>query len=580
MRRTKIVATIGPASDTADMLEKLIKYGMNVARLNFSHGTYEEHEQRIAAIRRIAGRLNKHIGIMLDTKGPEVRVGELPGGEITLKKDQEVVLSTVSGADTIPVTYAGLPHDVDRGNQILLDDGLIALEVLDTTDTTIKCRVLNGGVLKSNKGVNVPGVFLELPAVTDKDISDIKFGIEHKVDFIAASFIRRASDILEIRRILEEHHADIDIIAKIETQAAVSNIDEILQVADGIMVARGDLGVEILSEEVPLVQKEIIKKCNAAGKPVITATQMLDSMINNPRPTRAEASDVANAIFDGTDAIMLSGETAAGKYPVEAVATMHRIAERMEQSVEFREKIKERQAEAAPSVTDAISHASCTISRELDAAAIITPTESGSTARMVSKYRPMAPIIAASPHVEVLRKLSLVWGVNPVQVAETEGTDEMLNAAVAAALGNGLIACGDMVVITAGLPVGVPGTTNLLKVHVVGEILAQGTGVGNHVATGTVKVVHSGEEAVEKVQEGDILVAVSTYGDYVPAIEKAAAVITEEGGLTSHAAIVGLNFKLPVVVGVKDATRILTDGTTVTVDSIRGLIYKGITKVL
>jgi len=580
MRHTKIVATIGPASDNEDLLNKLVEGGLDVARLNFSHGTYEEHGRRIEIIKQIAAKYDKYIGIMLDTKGPEVRVGELPQGEMSLEKGMEVLLSHQFGTGIIPITYSGLPDDVEVGVQILLDDGLIGLEVEAIRQDKIKCRVLNGGILKSNKGVNVPGILLELPPVTDKDVADIRFGVEQKVDFIAASFIRRAADILEIRRILEEKGADINILAKIETQAAVNNIDEILQVADGIMVARGDLGVEIPSEEVPLVQKEIIKKCNMTGKPVITATQMLDSMISSPRPTRAEASDVANAIFDGTDAIMLSGETAAGKYPIESLDMMDRIARRTEQALDFKKKVQERHDRFTPSVTESISHASSTISRELDTAAIITPTESGSTARMVSKYRPQVPIIAASPHVKVLRKLSLVWGVMSVKVAETDGTDDMINASVTAALGKKLIVHGDMVVITAGLPVGVAGTTNLVKVHVVGEILAQGTGIGDYVATGTVRVVGSGTEALDKVEEGDILVTVSTYSDYVPAMEKAAAVITEEGGLTSHAAIVGLSLHLPVIVGVKDVMEKLTDGTTVTVDSIRGLVYKGVTKVL
>ena len=580
MRHTKIVATIGPASDNEDLLNKLVEGGLDVARLNFSHGTYEEHGRRIEIIKQIAAKYDKYIGIMLDTKGPEVRVGELPQGEMSLEKGMEVLLSHQFGTGIIPITYSGLPDDVEVGVQILLDDGLIGLEVEAIRQDKIKCRVLNGGILKSNKGVNVPGILLELPPVTDKDVADIRFGVEQKVDFIAASFIRRAADILEIRRILEEKGADINILAKIETQAAVNNIDEILQVADGIMVARGDLGVEIPSEEVPLVQKEIIKKCNMTGKPVITATQMLDSMISSPRPTRAEASDVANAIFDGTDAIMLSGETAAGKYPIESLDMMDRIARRTEQALDFKKKVQERHDRFTPSVTESISHASSTISRELDTAAIITPTESGSTARMVSKYRPQVPIIAASPHVKVLRKLSLVWGVTSVKVAETDGTDDMINASVTAALGKKLIVHGDMVVITAGLPVGVAGTTNLVKVHVVGEILAQGTGIGDYVATGTVRVVGSGTEALDKVEEGDILVTVSTYSDYVPAMEKAAAVITEEGGLTSHAAIVGLSLHLPVIVGVKDVMEKLTDGTTVTVDSIRGLVYKGVTKVL
>ncbi|WP_366922710.1 pyruvate kinase [Metallumcola ferriviriculae] len=579
MRHTKIVATIGPASDKEAILKDLMKAGLNVARLNFSHGTHEEHGQRVSLIREIAGQLEQSVALMLDTKGPEIRIGKVPNDKMELEEGQEIVLAS-GNSEGIPVTYKNLARDVSQGDKILLDDGLIGLEVLHTEADTVSCKVLNDGTLKSNKGVNVPGVLLELPAITDKDVEDINFAIEHRLDFIAASFVRRAADVLEIRRILESKKADIHIIAKIETQAAVNNIEAILKVSDGIMVARGDLGVEIPAEEVPLVQKEIIRKCNLVGKPVITATQMLDSMISHPRPTRAEASDVANAILDGTDAIMLSGETAAGEYPVEAVSTMHRIAQRAEQAIKFKQNLQESQVDSTRSVTEAISHASCTISFDLGTAAIITPTESGSTPRMVAKYRPKAPIIAASPHSDVLRKLSLVWGVTGQEVPASDGTDDMINGAVTAALGKNLIQCGDMVVITAGLPVGVSGTTNLLKVHIVGEIIAQGTGIGETVITGTVKIAASEEQAMADVKEGDILVAVGTYGDLVPAMKKAAAVITEEGGLTSHAAIVGLSLQLPVVVGVEQATTLLQNGDTITVDGRQGIIYRGLTKVL
>lgn len=581
MIHTKIVCTIGPASDSVEMLEKLIQAGMNVARLNFSHGSHEEHGKRIANIRQAAANLNRTVAILLDTKGPEIRLGSLAEGKFSVAEGQEVVLTTrdVVGQENIfPVTYKGLPQDVEPGNVVLIDDGLIGLEVMEVKGEDIVCRVKNAGDILPNKGINLPGVEVNLPGVTEKDVADIIFGIHHAIDFIAASFVRKPGDVLEIRRILENHGADVDIIAKIESRSGVKNLDEILKVSDGIMVARGDLGVEIPTEEVPIVQKMIIDKCNKAGKPVITATQMLDSMIRNPRPTRAEASDVANAIFDGTDAVMLSGETASGKYPVEAVQTMARIALKAETAVKY--NVKAKGVLTLPTITDAISHASYNIANDLKAEAIITPTTSGSTAKMVSKYRPMAPIIAATPHAQVKRKLCLVWGVYSVLTPHTDGTDEMVGEAVAAALKEHLIKCGDLIVVTAGVPAGNPGTTNLIKVHVVGEVAASGTGIGRMVATGIARVVKDGEDAACRVKEGEILVAQSTDRDYMDAVERAAAIITEEGGLTSHAAIVAINLGIPAIVGVTDATTKIPDGAVVTVDGTRGQIYLGVTRVL
>lgn len=578
---TKIVSTIGPASDSVEMLEKLIRSGMNVARLNFSHGSHEEHGRRVTNIREAARNTNIPVAILLDTKGPEIRLGKLLQEKITVNEGQEVILTTrkIEGENNIlPVSYEGLPQDVQKGNSILIDDGLIGLEVKEVKNDEIICIVKNTGEISSNKGVNVPGVEVNLPAVTEKDLADILFAIKNDFDFIAASFVRRASDVLEIRKILEDNDASIDIIAKIENRTGVNNIDDILKVSDGIMVARGDLGVEILPEEVPLVQKMIIDKCNKAGKPVITATQMLDSMTRNPRPTRAEASDVANAIFDGTDAVMLSGETAAGKYPVEAVKTMVRIAEKAETALLYNAEAKG--VKTLETITDAIGHASFAIAEDLKAAAIITPTTSGSTAKMVSKYRPKAMIIATTPDRKVKRKLSLVWGVIGLLISETDGTDEMVGEAVAGALAADLIKGGDLVVVTAGVPAGIPGTTNLIKVHVVGEVIASGTGIGNLVATGICRVAESSIDAINKVQDGDILVTNSTDKEFIPAMEKAAAVITEQGGLTSHAAIVALNMGLPVIVGVLDALKILKDGTVITVDAPRGQIYLGAARVL
>ncbi|HAA90068.1 MAG: Pyruvate kinase [Thermoanaerobacterales bacterium 50_218] len=583
MRKTKIVCTIGPASDSLEVIKEMIKAGMNVARLNFSHGTHEEHRERLLKLRQAAEELGYPLAIMLDTKGPEIRVGVLKDGKVCLREGSIVTLTTeeIEGDEKrIPVTYQGLPQAVQPGNTILLDDGMIGLKVVAVRDTEVDCEVVYGGELKSRKGVNLPGVSLDLPAVTEQDVADINFGIDHEVDFIAASFVRRAADVLAVRRLLEARDADIHIIAKIENEEGVKNLDEIIKAADGIMVARGDLGVEIATEEVPLVQKRIIEKCNQAGKPVITATQMLESMIHNPRPTRAEASDVANAIFDGTDAVMLSGETAMGKYPVEAVRVMARIAERAEKELNYRQLLLQRAATSPRTITDAISHATCTTAQDLGAAAIITSTKSGFTARMVSRYRPQAPIIAVTPSEKVCRKLCLVWGVRPLQIPQTENTDEMINEAVKTSLIEGLIRCGDLVVITAGVPAGVPGTTNLLKVHIVGEVLARGTGIGNRAVIGTVRICKSPEEAMRKVKTGDIMVTTSTDRDFIPSMRKAGAIITEEGGLTSHAAIVCLNLGIPVVVGVGGATEILEDGSTVTVDSMRGLIYRGATTVL
>ena len=584
MRKTKIVCTIGPASESVEMLEKLMKAGMNVARLNFSHGTHEEHKIRIDNIKKIRQQLNKPVAIMLDTKGPEVRLGKFKTGSEELVVGQSFTLTTkdIEGDSSIvSISYKSLPVEVSKGTRILIADGLIELIVLDKDDTDVFCQVVNGGTVSDRKNVNIPGATSKLPAVTDKDIEDINFGINNDIDFIAASFIRRASDVFEIRRILEQRKADhIQIIAKIENQQGVDNCDEILRVSDGLMVARGDLGVEIPTEDIPLVQKHLIAKANALGKPVITATQMMESMIRNPRPTRAEVTDIANAIFDGTDAVMLSGETAAGKYPFETVSTMATIAERTETALDYRKKLIKSDGNQNITVTNAISFASCAAATDLGASAIITPTQSGSTARMVSKYRPKAPIVAATPDERVARKLSLSFGVNSVTVLPTESTDEMIQHSVDRALEAELIKNGDLVVITAGVPVGVAGTTNLIKVHVVGEVIAKGMGIGNRAVTGKICIIKNGEKEIGKIQEGDILVAEATDLDMIPLMMKAAAFIVEEGGLTSHAAIVGLELGKPVVVGVGKAMDTLADGQIVTVDSSRGLIYKGKARVL
>lgn len=576
MRKTKIVCTIGPASESPDIIKKMVLAGMNVARLNFSHGSQEEHGRRIDNIRRASAETGIPVAILLDTKGPEIRLGTFANGSVHLEAGQKFTLTirdVVGDAEIASVTHEGLPQDVAVGHPILLDDGLIELHVEEVTETDVICRVINGGVVGDRKGINLPGTNVSLPAMSLKDREDILFGIRMGVDFIAASFIRSAGDVLAIRRLLEDNDSSIEIIAKIENKQGLDNLDSILKVADGLMVARGDLGVEIPTEEVPLAQKHMIAQCNMLGKPVITATQMLDSMIRNPRPTRAEASDVANAIFDGTDAIMLSGETASGSYPVESVATMAKLAERTELAVDWNQFVS-RQKRESHSVTDAISNACRQTAVRLGAAAILTSTQSGHTARMVSKYRPGMPVIAVTPTPAVQRKLLLTWGVEPILGRETDDTDEMIYESITSALNAQLICNGDMVVITAGVPVGVPGTTNLLKVHVVGDVVVKGTGIGRNPVVGITRIVRTAKDA-DKIKFGDIIVVVGMSPEIVEHLHGVEGIIAEEGGLTSAAAIIGLELGIPVIVGAEGATSLLEDGQTVSLDVERGLVYRG-----
>lgn len=582
IKRTKIVCTLGPASQSEEVLRELILNGLNVCRFNFSHGSHEEHKGRIDMVKKVREELNRPIAILLDTKGPEIRTGNFADPEVLLEEGSEftITMDEVVGTKEIcTVSYKGLADDVKEGDTILIDDGLVGLRVKSVENGNIKCIVENSGIVKNHKGVNVPGVKINLPAITPKDVSDIEFGIEEGIDMIAASFVRKASDVLAIREILEKNNAgDVLILSKIENQEGVENIDEILQVSDGIMVARGDLGVEIPTEEIPIVQKMIIKKCNELAKPVITATQMLDSMIRNPRPTRAEVTDVANAIYDGTDAIMLSGETAAGKYPVEAVKVMASIAKRIEQTLDYDRMLKEKGSKNV-TVTDAISHATCTTAVDLNASAIITSTSSGYTAKMVSKFRPQAPIIAATSNEAVMRRLALTWGVCPIKSALAGNTDEVIEKSIEASIESGYVKNGELVVITAGVPVGVSGTTNLIKVHVISEVLGNGVGIGNGTVEGRVRVANDNGE-IKDFKKGDIIVAKTTDKDMNGYIEDAAAIVTEFGGMTSHAAIVGLNLNTPVVVSVADITKTVKDGDIVTVDAKAGIIYKGSSRVL
>ncbi|MGP1569181.1 MAG: pyruvate kinase [Peptoanaerobacter stomatis] len=580
-KKTKIVCTIGPASESAETLKQLIDEGMNVCRLNFSHGSYDEHQARIDTIKKVRNEVKRPIAILLDTKGPEIRTGNFNKDEVTLNAGQKftITMDDVVGDETkCTVSYKELVDDVNVNDRILIDDGLIELVVLSKDKKDILCEVKNTGIVKNKKGVNVPNVKINLPAITQKDKEDIIFGIKNDIDYIAASFVRKASDVLAIREVLENNGGQsIKIISKIESQEGVDNIDEILEVSDGIMVARGDLGVEIPTEEIPMVQKEIIKKCNSLSKYVITATQMLDSMMRNPRPTRAEVTDVANAIFDGTDAIMLSGETAAGKYPVEAVKTMAKIARATEESFDYELILRQKKAFMQPTITNAISHATCTTAMDLKAKAIITATSGGYTARMVSSYRPFAPIIASTNDEKTYRQMSLYWGVFAILNTESGSAEDVIDSSVQLSLEKNAIEPGDLVVITAGVPVGKSGTTNLLRVHIAAQNLVKGIGVGSSNVSGIARVITSSSQ---EINEKDIIVTSSTDVDMMPQIKKASAIVTEFGGLTSHAAIVGLNLGIPVIVSADKATQEITDGETITVDAATGIVYKGTVKTL
>lgn len=586
MKRTKIVCTIGPASESEEMLEKLMRAGMNVARLNFSHGSHDEHRARIETIRKVANKLNLNIGILLDTKGPEIRTHNMKDGLITLEKGTKVSVSMTEVEGTpemFSVTYENLINDVHEGSFILLDDGLIELQVeeIDHSAGQVHCKVLNTGELKNKKGVNLPGVSVNLPGITEKDADDIRFGIDQDVDFIAASFVRRSSDVLEIRKILEEaNHHTISIIPKIENQEGIDNIDEILAVSDGLMVARGDMGVEIPPETVPIVQKELIRKCNKLGKPVITATQMLDSMQRNPRATRAEASDVANAIYDGTDAVMLSGETAAGLYPEEAVKAMHNIAVAAEQAQDYKKLLSDRTKLVETSLVNAIGVSVAHTALNLNVKAIVAATESGSTAKTISKYRPKSDILAVTPNESTARQCALMWGVYPIIKKGNYSTDELLNNAVATAIESERVVNGDLIIITAGVPTGESGTTNLMKLHLIGDELASGQGIGRNSAVGRTVVVNQASELEGKDLSNAVIVTSSIDESFVPYLDQAVGLITEEGGLTSPSAIVGLEKGIPTVVGVENVLQSVKDDVLVTVDAAQGKIFEGYANVL
>ena len=582
MRKTKIICTLGPSTDKGDVLRELIANGMNVARFNFSHGSYEEHGGRLANLKALREELGKPVAALLDTKGPEIRLKEFKNGVEMLEAGQTFTLTTreVEGTKEIcSVTYKDLPHDVHEGGTIMLDDGLIMLRIEKVTDTDITCTVLNSGKIKTKKGVNVPGVHLSMPYLSQKDREDIIFGIQNGFDFIAASFVRTAQDVYDIRNLLNEYDSNIRIIAKIENREGVNNIDSILSAADAVMVARGDLGVEIDFTELPGIQKNIIDRSFSFGKPIVTATQMLDSMMVNPRPTRAEISDVANAIYDGTSAIMLSGETAAGAYPVEALKTMSAIAERTENEPHYRDERFKDAAHGQISVSDATAHAACLTARDVNAAAIVTVSESGNTARLLSKYRPAQPIIACVMNEQVQRQLSLSWGITSLLMGPAKSTDELIEMSTALAQKNGYLHNGELAVVTAGVPVGVSGTTNMIKIHMVGNCLSTGVGVGREnadltSASGKACVCRTLDEVRAKFKPGMVLVVPSTTNEMLEYVRDAAALVVEEAGLNSHAAIAGKALLKPTIVGALGACSHIRDGLDIAVDCAHGSVQR------
>lgn len=576
MRKTKIVCTLGPATDSPEILKEMILSGMNVARFNFSHGTHEEHKNRLDMLRGVSAQLGMPVATLMDTKGPEIRLGQFKGGRAALEKDGIFILTDEDdpGDEThVSISFKTLYEDLGPGDRVLLDDGLIELRVQSIEGHQIVCRIVNGGEISDHKGVNIPGIMLSMPYISKRDHDDLLFAIEQDFDFLAASFVRTADDVAEIRKILDSRDChDIRIISKIENAQGVKNIDEILRISGGVMVARGDMGVEIPFEEVPIIQKEIIKKAYTAGKVVITATQMLDSMMKNPRPTRAEAADVANAIYDGTSAIMLSGETAAGKYPVESVRTMATIAGCIENNIDYKTSFRRTDFCSYTDITNAISHATCTTANDLDAAAIITVTRSGTTARMISKFRPQIPIIGCTYDEKVYRQLCMSWGVTPVLCEVKEDTDDLFSHAVDRAEASGLISNGDLVVITAGVPLGVSGTTNLIKVHTVGDVLVAGHGVNHLAFTGRACVAPDEKFAQEHFSYGDILVLRDSSNEILDLLKHASAIVCEQDGLNSHAAIVGMTLDIPVIVGAENATKLIKNSTVVTVDAEKGVV--------
>jgi pyruvate kinase len=583
MKRTKIICTMGPATESIDVLKKMIGNGMNVARLNFSHGNHEQHKKTIELVKKVRKELNLPIGILLDTKGPEIRIKDFAEGHIFLNQDDIFVLTTrdvIGNINEVSVTYKNLPQDLSLNDRVLIDDGLIELNVIDLSLTDITCRVLNGGNLTNKKGVNIPGVRVNLPFLSETDKKDILFGIENGIDFIAASFVSDHTDVKSIRNFINSNGGEeIKIIAKIENRDGVNNILDIVRIADGIMIARGDMGVEIPFEEIPGIQKDIINKCYRLSKPVITATQMLDSMIRNPRPTRAEITDVANAVYDSTSAIMLSGETAVGLYPVETVKVMSRIAEKAENDIDYKKKFIDNYIKQSDNVTNAIGYATTTTAHSLDSAAIITVTKSGNTARTVSRFRPSCPIIATTTNAKVFNQLSLSWGVIPLMTDIKNTTDELFEHTIERAMEEGIVKSGDLVVITGGTPINVPGTTNTMKVQIIGNMLLEGKGQNKLSVSGNVCVIDKYENGIGNFTAGDILVISSTTENIQHLIKHSAGIITEEDSCDSEAVIVGKALDIPVISNAENATEILKSGTLITINSETGNIYSGMKKL-
>jgi len=573
-RRTKIVATIGPATSSPEVLRALIEAGATTFRLNFSHGTHEDHQRSIRLIRQISFELNQPVGILQDLQGPKIRLGKFENGSIILNNGDRYILTShpmIGNQEKSSITYEPLADEVPEGSTILLDDGKVEMRVerIDRVARELHCVTVVGGPLSNNKGVNFPGVYLSIKAMTDKDRKDLMFGLDQGVDWVALSFVRNPQDVLEIKELISSAGKNVPVIVKIEKHEAIQEMEAILSISDGVMVARGDLGVELPAEDVPILQKRLIATSNRLGIPVITATQMLDSMVHSPRPTRAEVSDVANAILDGTDAVMLSNETAVGKYPVEAVATMARVAIRTEQ-----EKSTRILEQTGRSIPNAISCAVGQIAEQLDAAAIMTLTKTGATARNVSKFRPQKPILAVTPHVDVARQLQLVWGVKPLLVLDLPSTGQTFQAAMNVAQEKNFLREGDLVVMTAGTLQGVSGSTDLIKVEMVTAVRGKGVGIGQGSVSGRARVVHTSIDTTH-VNPGEILVASQTSVDFIDAIRKAAGIITEDPSLTSHAAVIGLRLGVPVIVGVPNATSAIRDGEILTLDMQRGLVYSG-----
>ena len=578
MRKTKIICTLGLVSQTSEVIGELIDAGMNVARFNFSHGTHESHGKMLDILKQLRKEKDVPVAALLDTKGPEIRLGDFAEGRATLQAGETFTLTTdevLGDSDKAWVSFSDLPKDVETGTRILLDDGLIELRVNNVTGNDIRCEIINGGDISNKKGVNVPGTELSMVYLSERDKSDIIFGIRQGFDFIAASFVQSAEDVLDIREILHENGGDnILIISKIENAKGVENIDEILRVSDGIMVARGDMGVEIDFELLPGIQKKLIKKAYQCGKMVVTATQMLESMVKNPRPTRAEATDVANAVYDGTSAIMLSGETAVGLYPVRAVKVMAGIAEHTEKDINYRARFENSRYDLEnDNVTNAISHATCTTAYDLGASSIITVSMSGRAARNISKYRPDIPIIGCTPSEHTYRQLALSWGVVPALIQEEDDLDTLMEGTVKIAQDLGCVQNGDLVVISTGIPLKISGMTNLLKVHIAGNILTKGVGVGNAVAYGRIQVIEDFEEIGLRFTDGDILVVKETSNEFMSIIRKASGIIAERPGTNSHAAIVGAALNIPVIVGAKGACKILKSGTFVSIDAEHGFVH-------